>query len=279
LNLFNYDQIKAKLNNYLNKKIVLKIFSSIDSTNDQAKNHVKRLKKINNKNNNKKTYVFASDFQEKGRGRRGHSWFSGGPDGLAVSFLFEVGDDIAKIPLITAAAALAVNETLEYFDLKNKIKWPNDILVADKKITGILSELVLDNSQKAFVIIGCGINLNNSNFETEINNLATSYYLEKKEKINKNLFLAILIDKMQNYLDNYLYRNREEIIKKWKEKLDLTGKTIDLTYKNENYTGKIEKILDNGDLLIDFENGPKKPVDSFNTSLDYKSLDKYNYCK
>jgi BirA family biotin operon repressor/biotin-[acetyl-CoA-carboxylase] ligase len=84
---------------------------------------------------------------------------------------------------------------------------------------------------------------------------------------------------MQYYIEGYLYGNRNDIIKSWKKELGLTGKKIDFTYKNNNYTGVIKEILNNGDLLIDFENGPKKPVDSFNTSLDYKSLDKYNYCK
>jgi BirA family biotin operon repressor/biotin-[acetyl-CoA-carboxylase] ligase len=276
LSSFNYDQIKLNLNNSLNKKIFLKIFSSTDSTNDQAKNYLKKTKNRNDRVCDKQIGVFAADFQEKGRGRRGHSWFSGGTTGIASSFLFEAGDNIAQIPLITAAAALAVNEAFKEFDLKTTIKWPNDILVRNKKIAGILTELVFDENQSAFVIIGCGINLNNSNFSPEISEIATSYYLEKLEKTSKNLFLAILIKKMYYYINNYLYENRNDIIKQWKKELDLTGKTIDFTYKNENYTGKIKKILNNGDLLVKFSNGSKKQIDSLNSSLNYKSLAKYN---
>jgi len=276
LSLFNYDQIKLNLNSSLTKKIFLKIFSSTNSTNDQAKDHLRSFKKRNDRIYDKQIGVFAADFQEKGRGRRGHSWLSNGTDGIAASFLFEAGDNIAQIPLITAAASLAVNGVFENFDLKTKIKWPNDILIRNKKIAGILTELVFDENQSAFVIIGCGINLNNSNFSAEISELATSYYLETGKKINKNVFLAGLIDRMQYYIHNYLYGNRKNIIESWKDELDLTGKKIDFTYKNDNYTGKVKMILNNGNLLIELKNGQKKQLDSLNTSLNYKSLAKYN---
>jgi BirA family biotin operon repressor/biotin-[acetyl-CoA-carboxylase] ligase len=276
LNLFNYDQIKLNLNNTLNGKTFLKTFDSIDSTNDQAKNYLKEIKEKNIRIYDKQIGVFAADFQEKGRGRRGHNWFSGGPAGISVSFLFEAGDNIAQIPLITAAAALAVNDNFKDFALKTKIKWPNDILIGNKKIAGILTELVFDETQSAFVIIGCGINLNNSAFNNKISDFATSYYLEKGEKINKNIFLAGLINKMQYYIEGYLYGNRNDIIKSWKKELGLTGKKIDFTYKNNNYTGVIKEILNNGDLLIELKNGKTKQLDSLNTSLNYKSLAKYN---
>ncbi len=276
LNFFNYDQIKLNLNDSLNENVFLKIFSSTDSTNDQAKKYLKDSKKKDNSVYKKQIGVFAADIQEKGRGRRGNKWFSGGPEGIAVSFLFKAGYNIAKIPLITAAAALAVNAVFKDFNLKTKIKWPNDILIENKKIAGILTELVFDENQSAFVIIGCGININNTIFNNEINGFATSYCLEKGEKLNKNLFLAVLINKMHYYISNYLYLSRKDIIEKWKKKLNLRGKKIDFTYKNENYTGQIKEILNNGDLLIEFKNGQKMQIDSLNTSLNYKSLTKYN---
>jgi BirA family biotin operon repressor/biotin-[acetyl-CoA-carboxylase] ligase len=169
-----------------------------------------------------------------------------------------------------------VNDNFKDFALKTKIKWPNDILIGNKKIAGILTELVFDETQSAFVIIGCGINLNNSAFNNKISDFATSYYLEKGEKINKNIFLAGLINKMQYYIEGYLYGNRNDIIKSWKKELGLTGKKIDFTYKNNNYTGVIKEILNNGDLLIELKNGKTKQLDSLNTSLNYKSLAKYN---
>ncbi|TDS27411.1 biotin--[acetyl-CoA-carboxylase] ligase [Halanaerobium congolense] len=273
LNFFDNDKIKSNLKEFLRNRVKLKLFSETDSTNDQAK---KYLKKMKNPGDISDITIFAADFQEKGRGRRGHNWFSGGPEGLAASFLFSVDNYTEKIPLITAAAALAVSDTFDYFNLKTELKWPNDILVSQKKIAGILSELVIDDDQNVFVIIGCGVNLNNYYFKKEINNLATSYYLEKKEQIDKNIFLSVLIEKMNDYANDFFNSKSKEIIMNWKNKLDLVGKIIDFNYKDKNYSGKIKEILDNGDLLIDFNNGQSKKVSSLNTSLDYKSLKKYN---
>lgn len=274
LNVFDNNKIRANLDNFLNDKFELKIYSSVDSTNSQAKEYIKKVE--NNILQNKKAVIFAADIQQKGRGRKGHNWLSNDPAGIAVSFVFKAKGELTKIPQITAAAGLAVNETFEKFKLQTKLKWPNDILVNDKKICGILSELVFDQNGEAFIVIGCGINLNNSNFNAEVQQIATSYYLEKNKKVDKNLFLSVLIKKMNYYIENYLNDQRKEIIDKWKKELDLIGKKIDLKHKNKDYTVLIKDILDSGELLVVFDSGKKRKLRSLNTSLDYNSLNSYN---
>jgi BirA family biotin operon repressor/biotin-[acetyl-CoA-carboxylase] ligase len=274
LNFFNQNKIKNSLKQSLLQKISLKLFKSIDSTNNQAKEFVQQNR--HQKNASKDLIIFAADSQLAGRGRRGHSWSSSDPASIAVSFLFQAKNNIDQIPQITAAAALAVKETFEFFELKTNLKWPNDILVNNKKICGILSELVFDAKKEAFVIIGCGINLNNTAFSSEIKKIATSYYLEKAKKINKNIFLAKLIEKINYYVQNYLTGRRKMIISDWKKELNLVGKKIDFEFKNKKNSGVIKDILDSGEILVAFENGQLKKLQSVNTSLDYQSLAKYN---
>lgn len=276
LNLFNHNKIKENLKRPFQKKVSLKIFGSIDSTNNQAKEFAQKSQQKNDEFLNDEIIVFAADSQLAGRGRRGRSWLSSDPASMAVSFLFQAKNNIDKIPQITAAAALAVKETFESFDLKTKLKWPNDILVNNKKICGILSELVFDPKKGAFVVIGCGINLNNTVFSSEIGEIATSYYLEKNKKVDKNIFLAELIEKMDYYLKNYLSGSREMIITSWKKELNLVGKRIDFNFKNKEYTGVIKDVLNSGELLVAFDNGKHKELQSANTSLDYQSLQDYN---
>ena len=273
--LFNENKIKSNLKQQLQEKINLKIFDSVDSTNNQAKEFVQKQQK-NNEIVNNEIIVFAADSQLAGRGRRGKSWLSSDPASLAVSFLLQAKNNIDQIPLITAAAALAVKETFDNFNLKTKLKWPNDILVENKKICGILSELVFDAKKNTFVVIGCGINLNNTSFGSEIKKIATSYYLENAKKIDKNIFLAELIEKMNFYLKNYLSGGREIIIASWKKELNLIGKRIDFTFKNRDYTGVIKDVLDSGELLMAFDNGQHKVLQSVNTSLNYLSLQENN---
>jgi len=274
LNFFNQNKIKNSLKQSLFQKISLKLFESIDSTNNQAKEFVQKSR--DQKNESKDLIIFAADSQLTGRGRRGHSWSSSDPASIAVSFLFQAKNNIDQIPQITAAAALAVKETFEFFDLKTNLKWPNDILVNNKKICGILSELVFDAKKEAFVVIGCGINLNNTAFSSEIEKIATSYYLEKNIKVNKNIFLAKLIEKINFYIKKYLSGSRDMILARWKKELKLVGKKIDFDFKNSNYTGVIKDVLDSGELLVVFDNGQTKKLQSVNTSLDYQSLAKYN---
>jgi len=277
-NVFDREIINNELDNKIMNKVFIKVYESIDSTNNQAKKYIKSSAfnvELFNKN---KLIIFAADSQLAGRGRRGHNWLSSDPASIAVSFLFKPEANVDEIPQITAAAALAVKDTFNFFDLKTVVKWPNDILVNNKKICGILSELVLNKKEEIFVIVGCGINLNNDYFNSEIKEIATSYYLQKAKKINKNLFLARLIEKINFYFDNYLAEKRDQIINQWKETLNLTGKKVDLRHNGKKETVLIKAIMDNGDLLVEFPDGRQKKLQSSNTSLNYQSLDKYNDC-
>jgi len=236
--------------------------------NNEAKKYIQK--------NNEKKVIFAADIQNSGRGRRGHSWFSDDPASVSVSFLYKAGGNLNQIPQITAAAALAVNKTLNNFRLEGDLKWPNDILIKNKKICGILSELIFNKNQEAYVVIGCGINLNNKSFSQQINQLATSYYLEKNKEIDKNVFLAELISEMDYYIESYLSQSRQKIINELKKELNLIGKQVDLTFKGQKYKVQIKDILESGELLVAFDNGKEKKMQSLYTSLDYQSLLKYN---
>ena len=78
------------------------------------------------------------------------------------------------------------------------------------------------------------------------------------------------------YIENYFSGSRNQIIVEWKEELDLEGKKIDLKYKDKKHTVLIKKVLESGELLVVFDNGQKKRLQSLNTSLDYQSLAEYN---
>lgn len=275
-------------------KLKIFLYDKVDSTNDKAKEFVqatgenmrklKNLKRTSALGNiemqmsgeqilqNSSLYVFTADRQISGRGRRGKSWLSDNKKSLSVSFLFPAEAEVEKIPQITAAAALAVKETLFKFKLESVIKWPNDILADGKKLAGILSELTFCNDNQAFVVIGCGINLNNLNFANEIKDLATSYYLETGHRVNKNSFLAELIKNIHYYKTFYLNNGRAAIISEWKKELNLKGKKIEVVHKGESRKILVKDILDNGDILAEFEDGSIENLASFNTSIKYSSL-------
>ncbi|MCC3145843.1 biotin--[acetyl-CoA-carboxylase] ligase [Halanaerobium sp. Z-7514] len=277
LNILDKKLIYAKLKeikgkNELISKIDLAIDKKIDSTNEKAKRFAEKLNTASiNKLSAEQLFVFAADKQLKAKGRRGKSWFSNTGESLSVSFLFKLPDNSPEIPQVTAAAALAVKESFKNFSLKTDIKWPNDILVNEKKICGILSELFFTQNKSAFVIIGCGINLNNSSFNEEIKDLATSYYIEKSQKINKNVFLSNLIFEIESYINKYFSGRRKEVISKWKKALNIIGKRVKLSQNNTIYNVIIKDILDSGEILAELEDGSQKKFQSFNTSFKYSN--------
>jgi BirA family biotin operon repressor/biotin-[acetyl-CoA-carboxylase] ligase len=259
------------------KSIRIITIDKIDSTNNEAKRYVKNICKNNHRNlQNKKDdklFVFAADIQTKGRGRRGNDWFSANKQSLSVSFLTSVNDNIEDLPPITAAAALAVKNTFENFNLDTVIKWPNDIIVKSKKIAGILSELLLPQKNKAYLVIGCGLNLNNKRFIENINEKATSYYKEKGVEINKNIFLVELINNINYYINKYFSGEKKKIVEKWKNDMNIISKNAVLAHNGINYDVFIKDILDNGEIVAELEDGSIKKFQSYNTSFKYTNFD------
>jgi len=299
-NLQSEEEIYFKSSNYLSRnfdssldtaeKIYIKSYTEIDSTNNEAKRFIEYsesdLKMINksetneiNENkysqteadsdNNFRAAVFAADKQLQGRGRRGRRWLSESKDSLSISLLFRVAAAPSEIPQITAAAALAVKNTFERFNLNTEIKWPNDILAGSKKIAGILSELVFSEDNTNYIIIGCGINLNNSELDESINSTATSYYMESGSREDKNLFAAVLIYDLYNYVEKYFEGSRRDIINRWKEELEIKGQKALLLRDGKSYNVIIRNVLDDGAVLAELKDGSIEKFHSFNTSYNY----------
>lgn len=256
------------------RQIKILTLDSVDSTNNTAKKYIEKINEENKDSKNirdNKLYVFAANIQTKGRGRRGNNWLSANEESLSVSFLTKVNDNIKNLPPITAAAALAVSNTLNEFNLRTNIKWPNDVLVKDKKIAGILSELILADKNNAYVVIGCGINLNNKSFAEEISQKATSYFKETGSELDKNIFLVEFIENMDYYINRYFSNKREEIIKIWKENLNIISKKAKLIHQGKIYKVFIKDVLNSGEIIAELEDGSLKKFQSSNTSFKYNS--------
>ena len=121
----------------------------VDSTNNFAKN-------LNEKKNGICIY---SANQKFGYGRNNRKWISHKDKSIALSIIlkYENNEESSVIPLISA---VAIRKTLYEFNIDSKIKWPNDILVNSKKISGILCELDYQADSENFIIVGIGINVN-----------------------------------------------------------------------------------------------------------------------
>lgn len=143
------------------------------------------------------TLVLAKE-QTAGRGRMDRSFSSPAGDGIYMSLILKPNLPLGLISQITLPVALSiVNAIHDVYNINALIKWPNDILINDKKAVGILTEL-----KNNHVIIGIGINVNNKNFPEEISDTATSLYLES----GKVIHFYSLIESIFKYFDSYYSR-------------------------------------------------------------------------
>lgn len=155
------------------------LYDEIDSTNNGAKI-------LGNQGAVDGTLVVA-DMQTAGKGRLGRSFSSPAGEGIYMSLLLRPSVGFASFSQITLLSAYALVKTLEeYPELSPQIKWPNDIVVNGKKVVGILTEA---NSEKKYAVLGIGINVNNKNFPDNLQETATSLFLESGIKYERSALI------------------------------------------------------------------------------------------
>ena len=145
----------------------IEVFDEIDSTNEQAKKIAKNAREG--------TIVVANN-QTNGKGRRGRE-FESKRGGLYFSIILKPDVAIEKVPFITQLAACSIYKALNEMGVDISIKWPNDIILNDKKICGILCEMSCEIDYLSYVVAGIGINMKKVDFEEGLEKIATS--LEK----------------------------------------------------------------------------------------------------
>jgi BirA family biotin operon repressor/biotin-[acetyl-CoA-carboxylase] ligase len=137
--------------------------------------------------------VVLADHQTAGRGRRGRAWNDEPGTGLLVSIVLRPRLALPRLPLLSYAAAIAVAEALDgVAALRPTLKWPNDVLVRDRKIAGILLESRI-GAAAATVVVGIGVNLTQRRFPAELEGRATSIALETGRTVEREPVLGALL--------------------------------------------------------------------------------------
>ena len=131
--------------------------------------------------------IFIADTQTNGRGRFGREWISPKGEGIWMSLLLKPYISPEQAPQITLLAGLALCRAL-----KNgaRIKYPNDIIINNRKVGGILTELGIKNNRVNYIVCGIGINVNTKQFPDELLDKATSLYIEKNKLYSRENIIA-----------------------------------------------------------------------------------------
>jgi BirA family biotin operon repressor/biotin-[acetyl-CoA-carboxylase] ligase len=184
-------------------KIKLLRFKNVKSTNDLAL-------KLTQKKNSRPTMI-VSEIQTDGRGTMGKKWISQ-KGNIFVSIFFEMNQKNINFKHFAILNAYLLKNVLsKYFSKKIRIKWPNDLLYNNKKICGILQEVV-NYKDKQFLIVGMGIN---TNFDPKIKGFpSTSLKKIMNKEINNNKVLKnikIVYEKFLSKEKNYSYLKLKKI--------------------------------------------------------------------
>ncbi len=203
------------------------------------------------------TLVIA-DEQTAGRGRLMREWHSSKGTGIWMSLILKPHLPPQKAPQFTLITAVAVVQAIEEVtDLSPQIKWPNDILINNKKVTGILTELQAESDKINSIIIGIGMNVNHTkdHFPDELQSIATSLSIEQGEPLSRSLIVQRFLERMEALYSMYMKEGFKPIKLLWESYAISIGRRIRARTINGNIEGKALGITEEGVLLIEESNG------------------------
>ena len=203
------------------------------------------------------TLVVAEE-QLGGKGRLMRNWYSPKYSGIWMSLILRPSIPFQQAPQLTLIAAVAVVQAIEHTtDLKPQIKWPNDILINRKKVTGILTELQAESDRIHSVIIGIGMNVNQekNDFPEELQEIATSLLLEGGKKVSRARVIQEVLVRLETLYEQFLAEGFLPIKQLWESYAISLGKEIKATTVNSTIVGKAIGITDEGVLLLEDHTG------------------------
>ncbi len=223
-------------------------YEQTDSTN----NCIRKLAK----EGKKEGVVAVAEIQTAGKGRRGKGWQSPKGTGIWMSMLLTPNITPPEAPVLTLLAGLAVCRAVrQQTGLTAMIKWPNDILISNKKICGILTELYAEMDSVHFVITGIGINVNTEVFPDELQKTATSLKIEKGESISrKNMIKAVIEEFEKIYLQYEKECSFLPFREEYKKYCINIGKELQILSK-QPFIAKGVDITEQGELLVQKQTG------------------------
>jgi BirA family biotin operon repressor/biotin-[acetyl-CoA-carboxylase] ligase len=200
-----------------------------------------------------------AEYQTKGRGRLGRSWFSPKYKGIYLSLILRPKIAPPEASILTLLTAVSICEAVKAVcGLEARIKWPNDILLQHKKLGGILTELSAETDEVNFVVIGVGLNVNND--RKTLVSQATSLKEQKKENINRISLLQEILRRIEvNYL-SFREKGSGPVIEKWREHNITLGKRVKVCCRREHIEGEAVDIEIDGGLLVRKDSGMTEKV-------------------
>ena len=218
------------------------VFDSIDSTNAEALRAIERGQAA--------PFLVVAERQTAGRGRRGRKWVSPFAENVYYSLVLRIDGGMRQLEGLSLVVGLAVMQALRELGVSAAgLKWPNDVLVGQKKIAGILLELVGDPADVCHVVLGVGINVN-MQMTDEVDQQWTSMRLETGKVFDRNHLVAALGVKLQGYLHRHQTDGFAAIQSEWEQNHLWQGRAVSLIAGVSQIDGEVLGIDKQGALRL-----------------------------
>jgi BirA family transcriptional regulator, biotin operon repressor / biotin---[acetyl-CoA-carboxylase] ligase len=199
--------------------------------------------------------VFLAEEQTAGRGRGAHNWESARSVGIYCSVVLRPLLPPADVLVMSLAAGLAVRAAIEQVDSRVVIdlKWPNDILIEGKKVCGILTEMNAEVTRVRYVVVGVGINVNQSSFPVELQNEATSLRITTGSEWSRVEVAAALLKSLDREYRQLVEQSdaRQSILRRFVEHSSwVSGKQVRIAENGSALEGITEGLDERGFLLV-----------------------------
>ena len=248
-----YRNLKTK---FIGKNVLH--FETIDSTNDYAK-------KIGNELRDGS--VIISEEQTKGKGRLGRVWESKAGEGIWMSIILKPNIIPNKAPFITLIAGASIVKALNILGVDAKIKWPNDITINNKKLSGILTELSAEIERVNYIVVGIGMNVKDTDFEEEPQDKATSLYKENYNVSRIDIVKEILCQFEKLYLDYIEKDDKKEVLDICRQYSAIINKEIYVIKNDQKELVDCIGINEEGNLIIKNKDGNLEEIMSGEVSI------------
>src|SRR5262245_34433101 len=190
--------------------------------------------------------VAVADHQESGRGRRGRAWESAPGDSLLVSVLLRPHAAVDRVHVVTIVAALALADALgRVAGLEVDLKWPNDLLVGERKLAGLLAEADVVGGEVRAIVVGAGCNLGQRAFPDGLRTPATSCLLETGKAPDRDVLLSAFLGAFGDRLDGI-----DGVVRDYRARLATLGRQVRVELERSVVEGIATDLDHDGRLVV-----------------------------
>lgn len=198
--------------------------------------------------------LICAEGQYKGRGRLGREWVSAKQKGIYLSLILRPNITPLASPQLTLLSAVAVCGAIRTMTrLDCRIKWPNDLLIDNKKVGGILTEMNAETDRVKFIVIGIGINVNTP--ASTLPPKATSLKEQRGEQVSRLDLTRKILQALETEYVLFQQKGFAAVIEKWKKLSTTLGHRVKIVFGNEHIEGEALDIDEDGGLLVRRDSG------------------------